>query len=90
MIQKMFEQIRGKKCRYPLWVISYNLGYMCPNNNYIVWDFYEDTNIDEVCDTIFEDIRQFAYPFFDKMQNVDYLINAYEKREKIFLWIRGL
>jgi hypothetical protein len=57
------------------------LGYLEPEYKFKDWFFKDNTNLDGKMDEIFKEIRLYAYPFYTEFENVERLIEAFEKRE---------
>ena len=77
-IEKLYKQITGDKLSAPLWVLNTNIGYLTPQSTYKEWDFYDNSNIKAECHEMFGIIRRFAYPFYDQVEDVEYLLRLYE------------
>ena len=67
----------------PLWVLNTNIGYLTTHSTYKEWDFYDNSNIEAECQEMFDIIRRFAYPFYDQVEDVEYLLRLYESNGKL-------
>ena len=65
-------------------VIGFNIGFLFPSHNYFDWYYTSFQEIPEICNTIFNDIRKYAYPFFKKYQNFEKIIEVYENNTRGF------
>lgn len=84
IIERLYVQLtdhREGKAILPIPIFMAQLGYLEPEYKFKDWFFKDNTNLDGKMDEIFKEIRLYAYPFYTEFENVERLIEAFEKRE---------
>ena len=72
---------REGKVILPIPMFMVQMGFLEPEFEFKDWFFKDNYNLDGRMDEIFGEIRHYAYPFYTEFENIDRLIEAYEKRE---------
>ena len=80
-IEQLFVKLTANHLCVPLPLVVINIGYLEAQKWYKDWYMKDTTNLDNIVNEIFEEIRQYACPFFDEYADLDRLIEVFEHRD---------
>lgn len=84
-IDKLFLKLSNQNQTTHYVLLRINIGDLNPSyGKYKDWFYTDFQQIPEICDTIFKEIRKYAYPFFEEYQNFEKIIEVFEKKTKGF------
>lgn len=79
-IEQLYVKLSKHKLVSPYWLLSINLGELEPTyRKYKDWYFTDFSEISGICDTIFDELYEFGYPFFRKYESINSIIEVFEK-----------
>lgn len=78
---ELYLKLIGMKTRDVTLTINQPIGYLMPVENYKDWIFTSQKDIVKGCKSMFDDIRKYGYPFYEKNGSVPRLIEILEKDE---------
>lgn len=85
-VEKIYERLAGEKSRYPVLVISCNIGHISPYGHFKDWVIYEQTNRFLIYDEVFSYINKYAFPFYEKYEHLSDVIETLDnKPNEIFV-----
>lgn len=81
-VESIYRTLTGEKTHNrPLWLLSLNIGHLEPEGHYKDWYFNELSAIPVITKELFDDVRDYGYPFLKEYENIELLIRVYEHRK---------
>jgi len=80
LVEQLYTKVTKERLKSPLWLINVNIGYLQPARNYAHWFFDDVSQVDMVCDQMFEEIKEYGLPFYSEYEDIARMIHVYETR----------
>lgn len=80
LVEQYYQILTNTKLTSPYSLLSVNTGYLY-SSLFKEWPFYDFSDIDGICEEMFEEIMEYGIPFYEQYSHLNRLIEVYETRE---------
>lgn len=82
-VNRLYAQLTERECDIETFIIGGQIGFIMPEQKYIQWRMNRAMPCTPYVDNMMESIQKYAFPYYEKMKDLNTMLNIVELRKGI-------